>query len=206
MRDKKTVGSGCRLWAVAIQILSFLVLVAPLEAAAREPGWYTYRNQAFGYQVEYPAGWKVLEATRRTSDSATWAGSILIEDEVQKVTFLEHEYEMWQGEFEVRVLENAKHRSLDAWAKNYEVQDVSGGSLIEAVEEAALGGRPAKRFKLFLFDHQGIQIVGFHRGRIYQLGFAGENSNDPNLKKHQAIYERMTAGFRFLEPEASRPQ
>jgi hypothetical protein len=66
------------------------------------------------------------------------------------------------------------------------------------VEETSLGDRPARLVKIFMFDHQGLEIIASHRGLIYKLIFAGNNPNDPEAIAHSRIYRLMVLSFRFM--------
>ena len=160
--------------------LALIAIVIGATAAAGEtPDWKTYRNDSYGYELKYAAGWQLVEAKPRVNNLATWAGNILLEGELQKVTLVELGSRMWLGEFQVRVLSNPNRWSLEEWAKHYDVTDVGGDSSIEEVKDTNLGGKPAKEFAIFMFDHQGIEVAALHRGLVYHLSFAGDNPNDP---------------------------
>ena len=160
--------------------------------------WKTYVNEAYGYALEYPGGWKVIEAKPRVEDNkAVWGANILFEGELQKVTFLESEHAHWQGEFQVRVLSNPDDIELEHWIRMHEPQDVTGGSLIQGISDTRIGGHPAKRLSIFGFDHEGIDIVARHEGHIYYVTFTGRNPNDDQLERHLQIYDHMLSSFKF---------
>ena len=159
--------------------------------------WATYRNDDLGYELQYPHDWEFTEAKPRTDDLADWSGKILFEEEVQKITFLEKEYQKWQGSFQVRVLQNTNKWDIDQWSDNYLAEDYEDDSLIQETTNAVLDRKPAKKFTLFMFDHQGIELVTVHNGQVYQLIYAGSNPNDDKLDEHMNIYNHMVSSFKF---------
>lgn len=174
-----------------------LMISAMADAGDVSEEWEIYRNTTSGYQLLYPASWEVVEAKPRTSNKSTWAGFILQEGELQKVTFRERNFEMWPGEFEIRVLRNDRKAGLNEWIETYDVKAIDDSSLIIESVDTVLSGRPAKGLEIFMFDHQGIEIIAVNGDFVYLLGFAGENPNDPNQRKHSKIYDHMIASFSF---------
>lgn len=160
--------------------------------------WETYINEQYGYSLEYPHGWRMLQAKPRTGNKEEQESGILVENELQKVTFLEKDHKLWQGEFQVRVFENPARISLDEWMKRNEPRDITGGSLVQGKSDELLNGEPAVRLSALGFDHEQIEIVSLYRGLVYRISFAGRNPNDDELKEHRKIYERMRLSFRFL--------
>src|SRR3989344_8767866 len=74
-----------------------------------------YQSEAYGFYVEYPKTWKVIEATiKGVPWQSTWAGNVLQREEIHKVTFLEKEDGSWAG-FAVRVLPNSENLSVKQW-------------------------------------------------------------------------------------------
>lgn len=186
-RDKSTLGQAPQLQEETVAL--------PVNQMT---AWKTYRNKEYGYEIKYPESWEVIEAQPRVGTKATWAGNVLLEGELQKVTFLEKEYIDWPGEFQIRVLSNPDQLSLEEWIGKHEPQDVTGGSLIQEMSDTTLDGNPAQRLSIFGFDHEGIDIVSLYNGYIYYLSFTGSNPNDAEAERHQQIYTRMLSTFRFI--------
>jgi hypothetical protein len=161
--------------------------------------WKTYQNKKYGYEVKYPESWEVIEAKPREGNRAVWAVKILLEEEMQKVTFLEKEYKFWPGEFQVLVMSNKDNLSLEEWIEEHEPQDVTGGSLIQDITEVILNGKEAKRLSIFGFDHEAIEIVTLHEVYVYTLHFTGSNPNDPKVEQHIQIYDQMLSSFTFTK-------
>ena len=166
-------------------------------------GWRTYRNDTHFYEIDVPQGWNTVEASR-TEGAATRARQqheILVEDELQKVTLFEQNYTMWQGQFQIRVLANRGSLTLEEWARNYRKESATGADLIQGVSDMTLDRKAAKRFSIFGFDHEAIEVVTMDKGNAYVLSFAGENPNDPDVERHRRTYERMLSTFRVRESE-----
>jgi hypothetical protein len=184
------------IWLPAISVL---FLLAPLSApsAGGEGNWQTYRNEKQGYHILYPGGWEAREVKPRVGNRAGWEGNILLGGEIQKVTFLEQTARMWNGEFRVRVVENPKGLGLDEWIEKNTPRDIEGGSLIQGTSKTVLDGQPASRLSIFGFDREVINVVALRDGRVFELSYTGENPNDPDLKAHNAVYEKMLSSFAF---------
>jgi hypothetical protein len=172
-------------------IINFFIL-PPLWP---EIEWNTYKNEKFCYKVNYPSEWQIIEAKPREGNKTEWAARILLNNELQKVTFLEKAPKIWPGEFQICVYSNPGRLNIDEWIEKNEPQDVTGGSLLQEVIEISLNGMQAKRLSIFGFDHEIIEIVVIHKGYVYSLSFAGRNPNDPDQKEHENLYNQMLLTF-----------
>ncbi len=171
-----------------------LILICCFSGCVTPQGhreWKTFSAVSEKYQIEYPADWEARVAYPPTGPGPFYEPDILLDDEAQKVTFLEKEFGLWQGEFQVKVLTNPKGLSLEQWADEIEVDDVMDES------ESELDGHRALRFSVFGYDHTIIEILSVFEGRLYYISFSGANPNDPDIGKHQQIYKRMLSSFRF---------
>ena len=171
----------------------------PHSANRRESDWLSYSRPDVGYAIQYPRGWEVVEAEPKKEPKAVWGGYILIGNEVQKTTFLEKNYDLWQGELQVILYSNEGGLSLDQWLEKNEPQDVEGGSLVQEVSDVLLAGHPAKQLSIFGFDHEQLQIVLIYKEYVLSITYTGRNPNDPQLKKHQEIYAFMIRSFALTE-------
>lgn len=177
--------------------------VAVYTEATESANWKTFTNTKYEYSVEYPANWDIEEAIAIAGvpNKPTWSGSILQKNELQKVSFLEKdEQAIWQGTIELNVLQNPKNLNLEEWAKQYfrPLGADPSVNLAKIVGDTTLGGKPAKKFDVFSFDHNEVVIATIHNNLVYQVTFAGENPNDLDIEIHQKIYDQILSTFRFL--------
>ena len=184
--------------------LIFLLTAGMIPGQPRSPNrqesdWLSYSRPDIGYTIQYPQGWEVIEAEPKKEPKAVWGGYILIGDEVQKTTFLEKNYDLWRGEFQVILYRNDEGLSLAQWLEKNEPQDVEGGSLVQEVSDVLLAGRPAKKLSIFGFDHEQLQIVLIYKKHVLSITYAGQNPNDPQIKRHQEIYAFMIRSFELSE-------
>ena len=173
-------------------------------SSAETANWKTYTNKEYEYSVQYPSNWKVVEAKPRIGNKPEWAGDILIqeENEVQKVTFFEQNYETYPGKFEIRVLSNPSNLTLEQWSRNYD----KIYKLLTLVGETTLGNQTAKQFSIFSYEVPGNSaIASINNQNIYYISFADwDKYNDPNIavqigtENHPKIYDQILSTFRFL--------
>lgn len=161
--------------------------------------WTLYKNQQFRYQVQYPQGWKVIEAKPRVGNKVEWSGNILLEEELQKVTFSETEVSNWQGNFQINVLGNPNNDTLEMWIDKNKPKAASGVNLLRGLSDEVLDSNPAKRLSIFGFDREIIEVVVLNNGQVYKLSFDGDNPNDLDIEKHREIYEKIITSFKFID-------
>lgn len=180
---------------------------APMRATtedAAKPDRLIYTCEEYGFSIKYPVGYRVIEAKPRSETKSQWGAEILSEFELHKVTFIEIEYEMWPGQFEISVLPNEDGLGLMEWVERFmEKEEValvepdSDDPSIFGVGEVTIDGKPVIRLHLFNYDHTGIELFTTHNGYIYNLSFAGSNPNDPSVEEHMALYVEMIESFEF---------
>jgi hypothetical protein len=163
-----------------------------------------YTCEKYGFRIKCPNGYRVIEAKPRSETGNHWGAEILSEYELYKVTFIEVEYEMWPGLFEIRVLPNKEGLGLEEWVErfmeNEEVALVEPNSedpSMFGIGEVTVDGNPVVRLHFFNYDHTGIELFTAHGGLIYNLSFAGTNPNDPRVKEHMALYNEMVGSIEF---------
>lgn len=166
--------------------------------------WLVYENEEYGYSIRYPEGYKVVEAKPRRETDSIWGAEVLAGSEHHKVTFIEIEYEMWYGSFEISVRPDEERAGLMEWIENWlEREEIAltepdrGDSTIFGSGAVNIDGRPAIKLHFFNYDHVGIELFVENEGYIYNLSFAGANPNDPNVDEHKAIYSEMIESFMF---------
>jgi hypothetical protein len=168
------------------------------ETPHQERKWSVYRNNEFGYEIKYPAGWEMVEAAPKSGPRADAAHNVLLENEMQKVTFLEEPHGLWQGEFQIRVLANPHQYDIEGWVQHHPIEDVFGGDLIQEKTSTVLDGRPTLRLSVFGFDHEGIVLITTDNEKhIFDIAYTGANPNDPEVDEHRVIYHKMVASFGF---------
>jgi hypothetical protein len=196
--------SGAAL-GIAIS-LSLSVIILAGEDEESEKQWLEYSCEDYSYSIRYPDGYKVIEAKPRRETKSVWSAEVLSEWELHRVTFIEAEYEMWPGLFEISVMPNDDGLGLMDWVEDFinsaEVAlsepDTNDASIFGA-GEVSIEGRPAIKLHLFNYDHTGIELFVDYSGVIYNLSFAGSNPSDPNVEEHRAIYIEMLESFAFDE-------
>jgi hypothetical protein len=175
-----------------------LALAYALPLSAAQPGeWRTYRNERFGYDLQYPAGWNVVEARQRTDDTSPGDGNVLVPGLFQQVAFQEPAGKMWPGEFMVLVHEHVEGQTLDEWADT-SFTGIDDESLVSDAEDTVLGDRTARLFSVFGFDHTDIVVAFVHDGKIYEISYTGTNPNDPDVAEHGAIYQSIKQSFKLV--------
>ncbi len=174
-----------------------LSLCFALPTLAHSVNWQTYQNAEYGYSIEFPDTWQVIELEHRTEDTPRGTVHLLMEGQLQGATFLTGDDPLAVGTLEVRVVSNPKNLDIAPWAEETFV-DAFDSSLAYDFEPDTLGGKPATRFTVFEFDQTGAVIAAMVEDRIYYVHFASSNPNDADFEEHKKIYAHMVSSFRFI--------
>ena len=168
-----------------------------MPVAAQSFIWQTFQNAEYGYSIESPDTWQVIELEHRTEDTPRGTTHFLMNGELQGVTFLMDDDPLAVGTLEVRVISNPEKLDISQWADETFI-DAFDSSLAYNFEPDTLGGKPATRFTVFEFDQTGAVIAARIEDRIYYVHFASSNPNDADFEEHKKIYAHMVSTFRFI--------
>lgn len=178
---------------------SLFALLALLPAAACAPdgggSWAEYRSERFGYTIEYPGDWTVIEA-RPWEREMTSQSEFLEAGELGKVTFLEPQGDVWPGQFELRVLPNPDGQSLEEWLDGFRLANLSFANMVDTT----LAGLPAKRWTRFAYDLIHGEYVAVAGDRAYYVSYDASRDENPDFEVHQDIYGRMVESFSLTGP------
>ena len=163
--------------------------------------WKTYRNQEYHYSVEYPSDWEVYEAQPRVGNKTEWTGDILIDQEIQKVTFIETIPKTWPGKFEITVQNNPGNLNTESWAKQFLIPLPADPTtnLAKFSGDIEIDNQVAKEFSVFAFDSFETLIGIVKNNQIYTFRFIGDTPNDPDLEEHNKIYDQTLSTFKFID-------
>lgn len=164
--------------------------VALWLTACTGDGWEEFASQSFGYTIEYPGSWRLLEAGPWHREVKSRA-EFLSPGELEKLTFLGPAGGTWSGLFELRVLPNPDGRALDAWLESFRLPNLSFVNMTDTT----LAGLPAKRWTRHAYDLTQREIVAVSGDRAFYLSFDANRDENPDFEAHQEIYRRMVESF-----------
>ena len=174
-----------------------LSLCFAMSSLSQSLNWQTFHNAEYGYSIEFPDTWQVIELEPRTEDTPRGTTHFLMNGELQGVTFMMDDDPLAVGILEVRVISNPEKLDISRWADETFI-DAFDSSLAYNFEPDTLGGKPATRFTVFEFDQTGAVVAAMVEDRIYYVHFASSNPNDEDFEEHKKIYAHMVSSFRFI--------
>ncbi len=206
-----SMGIAWFIWLGTVLLIFYFVVLVPhdfFRTFSVNPAqnidtadWKTYKNEKYGYMVKYPKGWEIIEAKPRTRNQTENLGNTLNDEygEVQAVTFVENRNVIGVIEFEVNILSNPDKLSLEQWNnRSKSKEDDDGWGNIIARSKGTVDGKMAERVSIATGGGEEIAIDILYKGYIYVISFPGR-TGDPELKRHQQIYQQMLSTFKFVE-------
>jgi hypothetical protein len=159
--------------------------------------WNTYRNDKYGYSVDYPSDWNVVEA--RAGEVSDAVGSVLFEGELQKTTFIESGSNIGRVMFVISIENNPNKYDTESWAKNFNVPLVNDPStnLAKFTEDVTIDNIKAKKYLIVAYDTT-TSITGLVKNDlIYKYNFTDLVPNDPNIEEQNKIFNHFLSSFKF---------
>lgn len=149
-----------------------------------QANWKTFTNEKYGYEVKYPPNW-------------------ILQEEGETVQFLEPPAQSSFGRFGISIVDNPQNLTLDQWSNEYNLPlpNTPKTNLAKLVGDLTVHGNPAKKFTVFQFDSQRVEIFTMKDGVLILVSFDDYYPNDPNFNEHQKTYNQILSTFKFLEPQ-----
>jgi PsbP-like protein len=163
--------------------------------------WKTYTNVDYGYSVNYPSSWEVVEAHSNDGNNLNEVGSVLFDNELNKITFMESNPTASQGIFIISVEKNPNKYTTATWADNFIVPLITDPSanLAKIIGDVKVDNIEAKKFSVSAFDYN-TTIIGLVRNDfLYKYNFTDASLNGSNNDKNNTIYDQILSSFRFID-------
>jgi hypothetical protein len=124
---------------------SNLITAPPSPTPDPTANWKVYRDEKYGFEINYPKDWKKNE---------DFSGIIFSESEPASGQGV-----FWQGTFRISISSNSGQLNLNEWIQNFKQESATGANLIRGIVDVTLGGRPAKKASVFAFDGENIETI-----------------------------------------------
>jgi hypothetical protein len=155
----------------------FFAALLLLSNFALAAGWVKYTSKDYGFSLEYPSGWRLIDK-----------GAV--------VRFEAVKGDLAIAEWNISVY---PAQSLETWVKSRQRSETlpDGSSRVEKIRDARVAGLPSKQIVLFAFDRYILEEAVVVGKRLYVISFDESNPNDVQFKAHAAQYQRMRSSLRF---------
>ncbi len=163
--------------------------------------WQTYRNEEYGFEVKYPAGWEI--GTGSVTSYPQNNNRTLAIKFFEPLYLIESQFPGPQGEFLFEVYRNTQVLSLNAWIDAFQLRNPSGGTLLRENTAFSLSGINARKLLFFSFDSTWNSILVSTNDYVFSLSYYDYAGNDPSADFHRDIYDQILSTFKFIEPDAT---
>jgi len=174
-------------------------------------GWINYKNEEYGFSLQYPTDWEAQESLRPNDLDA-----------LHEIDFHEKEYDMVRSNVSVQIFDNSDRESMEDWwgelmaqADKEKAECVAEYAdtapcltlkdLIEEEEWSTLHSVPVKVIQKFQFDSSGECNYFVYNTFKYKVCYNKINPNDPNFEEHKKTTDKIWSTFIFNNMLGSGP-
>jgi len=173
----------------------------------------TFTNQEYNFSLTPPGNWETVIAKPRVGTGPVDAHAVLKDDELYKVSFLEHEHIGVASPVTLRVTDNqgfksiAELRDADRQQRFDQSRDcvepvpfgcMTEEDLVERGEETLLGGEPAYTDIQFSFDSREACTEAIKGQYKYQFCYTHSTPNHSNFTVYKSGVEQILQSFMFI--------
>ena len=173
------------------------------ELPAPISGWINYKNDDYGFSLQYPSDWEMQEALKPQNLKA-----------LHEIDFHAKEYELTRPYFTIQIFTNENKESVKTWWEKWlgeedqkeaeckaEYKDEAPclflRGLIERETDNTLYGLPVKTVQLFQFDSSRECNYISYGDYVYGICYDAINPNDPNFENNKKVTGKMWSTFIF---------
>jgi hypothetical protein len=164
---------------------------APVESSSAELPWVTFTSDRYGYSIEHPADWRVLEQAGEATMSRMEprsAGTDTI------ASALASRYNGQDGAVVIWADELEEGESLDQFTAR--ASGVTDCTTALPAEPTELGGEPARRHSFTCATWDWLQLTAIHDDRGYVMWLVTTMAPPP---QDRPINDQFVASFRFTD-------
>ncbi len=159
----------------------------PSLEVSNTKNWELYKNEQYGYQIDYPPSWYVREIPEETLSNVTWYGSLVISNYKE---LEEKQPEKW-AKIEIDIYDNRDELGPEEWVSKQR-EDAQEPEYVIKEELLTINGQSVLR-KQYESPGNVVYTVYISRGdKMYEIWLGGHGVFD-------AVLNDMLQTFRFTE-------
>jgi len=174
-------------------------------------GWKVYQNEKYGYRLDYPSDWLILEQERFGSgDKDRLADSYGIEGVsklLQRITITSPLSKSKQAfGFEVVIYSNPEKSTIESWLSDYFAfsppEKFAEKVLLDAIPawKTNIGGTQIINLPN-ISPSNGVEVTALYNDKIYVVRYTTETytaPGGPRSVEHRLTTEKIASTFEFL--------